>query len=287
MRNHDRLTSVEIQAVTVEDAIRLALDQLALSRDDVDIEILSDAGNEEDEEALVRVTAKGMASQPVSSGGRSSAPPRTGNRGDGPRADGNRNDDQRRSPGPRRVPGDRPSSRGVPPPRVERVIDPNRVDAEDEAQVKEVVKELLGRVGVQAEVLAIDNPSSLPSTAEDSPTIFIDITGSDLGQLIGRRGEHLSQFQYLVNLLCGKQLTEGKRIVIDIEGYRSRREESLIGLADRVARQVSRSRRAMMMEPMPANERRIIHLKLREHPDVFTESSGEGSGRRVEVLPRD
>ena len=67
----------------------------------------------------------------------------------------------------------------------------------------------------------------------------------------------------------------------------SGREESLIGLAERVARQVSRSGRAMLMEPMPANERRIIHLKLREHPGVFTESSGEGHNRRVEVLPRD
>ena len=124
-------------------------------------------------------------------------------------------------------------------------------------------------------------------TAEDAPTIFIDIVGNDLGMLIGRRGEHLSQFQYLVNLLCAKQVTDGRRVVIEVEGYRTRREESLIGLADRVARQVSRSRRSMMMEPMPANERRIIHLKLREHPDVYTESSGEGSQRRVEVRPRE
>ena len=276
MRSNDRLTSVEIQAVTVEDAIRLALEQLALGRDDVDIEILSDAGPGEDEEALVRVTAKGMASQPVSSsGGRSSAPRREGREG------------QRRAPGPRRVPGDRPSSRGAPPPRVERTIDPNRVDAEDEAQVKVIVKELLDLMGVQAEVMAIDNPSILPMTAEDSPTIFIDIVGPDLGMLIGRRGDHLAQFQYLVNLICSKQMTDGKRVVIDVEGYRTRREESLIGLAERVARQVSRSRRSMVMEPMPANERRIIHLKLREHPDVYTESSGEGSQRRVEVLPRD
>lgn len=277
MRSNDRLTSVEIQAVTVEDAIRLALEQLELGRDDVDIEILSDAGPNEDEEALVRVTAKGMASQPATSsaGSRSSSPRRDG------RADG-----QRRPPGPRRVPGDRPSSRGLPP-RVERTIDPNRVDAEDEAGVKLIVKELLDKMDVQAEVIAIDNPSVLPMTAEDAPTIFIDIMGQDLGMLIGRRGDHLAQFQYLVNLICSKGLTEGKRIVIDIEGYRTRREESLIGLAERVARQVSRSRRSMVMEPMPANERRIIHIKLREHPDVYTESSGEGPQRRVEVLPRD
>ena len=280
MRSGERLTSVEIQAVTVEDAIRLALDQLELTRDDVEIEILSDAGATEDEEALVRVTARGMASQPTSSS--------SGNRSSEPRRDGGRRDGgDRRPPRPRRVPGDRPSSRGEPPARVERVYDPNRVDAEDETAVKEVVKDLLSRMGVVAEVMAIDNPSSLPMTEEDSPTIFIDVVGSDLGNLIGRRGEHLSQFQYLVNLISGKQLTDGKRIVIDVEGYRTRREESLIGLAERVSRQVSRSRRAMLMEPMPANERRIIHLKLRDNPDVYTESTGEGSGRRVEVLPRD
>jgi spoIIIJ-associated protein len=278
MRNSDRLTSVEIQAVTVEDAIRLALDQLGLGREDVDIEILVDAGANEDEEALVRVTAKGMASQPVSSSsGRSGGRDRGGREGRG----------DRRAPGPRRVPGDRPSSRGVPPARVERTIDPNRVDAEDEAAVKEIIKELLAHMGVVAEVMAIDNPSVLPMTEEDAPTIFIDIIGNDLGMLIGRRGDHLAQFQYLVNLLASKTLTDARRVVIDVEGYRTRREESLIGLAERVARQVARSGRPMLMEPMPANERRIIHLKLREHPGVYTESSGEGHNRRVEVLPRD
>jgi spoIIIJ-associated protein len=281
MRSNERLTSVEIQAVTVEDAIRLALDQLQLGREDVDIEILSDAGTEEDEEALVRVTAKGMASQPVSasSGGRSATT--------GARPEYRDRGGQRRSPGPRRVPGDRPSSRGAPPARVEREIDPNRVDAEDETQVKEIVRELLGHMGVDADVMAIDNPSILPMTEEDAPTIFIDVVGTDLGMLIGRRGEHLAQFQYLVNLICSKQMKDARRVVIDVEGYRTRREESLIGLAERVARQVSRSHRPMLMEPMPANERRIIHLKLREHPEVYTESTGEGPQRRVEVRPRD
>lgn len=278
------MTSVEIQAVTAEDAIRLALDQLGLGRDDVDIEILVDAGATEDEEALVRVTAKGMASQPVSSsGGRPSGGGNRSQRDDR----GNRDRGDRRQPGPRRVPGDRPSSRGVPPARAERVIDPNRIDAEDEAQVKAIINELLGHMGVTAEVMAIDNPSVLPMTEEDAPTIFIDIVGNDLGMLIGRRGDHLAQFQYLVNLLCSKSMTDPRRVVIDVEGYRTRREESLIGLAERVARQVSRSGRPMLMEPMPANERRIIHLKLREHPGVYTESSGEGHHRRVEVLPRD
>ena len=71
-----------------------------------------------------------------------------------------------------------------------------------------------------------------------------------------------------------------------IEGYRSRREESLIGLAERVARQVARSRRPIVLEPMPPNERRIVHLTLQTHPEVTTQSSGEGNQRRITVQPR-
>jgi spoIIIJ-associated protein len=265
----NRMTSVEIQAYSVEEAIRLALEQLGLPLDAVDIEVLSDAGEEEDEEALVRVTAKGMASQPVPSA------PQAG--------------PARRPPGPRRVPGDRPSSRGAPPvaPRYQRAIDPNRVDAEDEQVAKAVVNELLGKMGISAEVIAVDNPSQMPLGPDDPPTIFIEILGDDLGMLIGRRGDNLSQLQYMINLLCNKQLGEWTRVVVDVEGYRTRREESLIGLAERVARQVARSNRPIVLEPMPANERRIVHLTLRSHPEVTTESNGEGIGRRITVMPRE
>src|SRR5262245_41573707 len=112
-----RMTSVEIQAYSVEEAVRLALEQLGLPESAVDIEVLSDAGPDEDAEALVRVTAKGMASQPT--------PSATGG--------------VRRAPGPRRVPGDRPSQRGTPPPPRpgeftggERVAMRDRIDADEE-----------------------------------------------------------------------------------------------------------------------------------------------------------
>ena len=290
--NQGRMTSVEIQAVSVEEAVRLALEQLGRTEDEVDIEILSDAGPDEGDEALVRVTAKGMASQPIPSGMRGGGPrpvpagPSAGGRG------------PRRAPGPRRVPGDRPSSRGAPPrrpegrpegprrSRPERERDPERVDEADERVAKEVVRELLTHMGVAADVMAVDNPSAVPLDPEDPPTIFIDVLGRDLGMLIGRRGEHLAQLQYLVNLLVNRRLDTWTRVVVDIEGYRSRREESLIGLAERVARQVARSRRPIVLEPMPPNERRIVHLALRENPEVTTESNGEGSLRRVTVQPR-
>lgn len=267
----NRMTSVEIQAVTVEDAVRLALEQLDLPIEQVDIEILAEATA--DDEALVRVTAKGMASQPVQRGGGFRPGGEGGGRPRGPR-----------TPGARRVPGDRPSSRGVPP-RTERPpMAPHEETDEDRVAI-EVVSDLLSRLGVAAEVVATGNPSVMPEDGDEPPTVFVDILGQDLGMLIGRRGEHLSHLQYLVNLLAGKRLEGYTRIVVDVEGYRTRREESLIGLAERVARQVARSGRSMQLEPMPPNERRIIHLSLRENPEVTTESSGEGNLRRVTILP--
>ena len=151
----NRMTSVEIQAFSVDEAIRLALEQLDLNEGDVDIEVLSDAGPDEDAEALVRVTAKGMASQPVPS----SKPSQGGG--------GNRAKTQRRAP------GDRPSQRGeghrrerqpAPPPRT---YDPNRADSEDELIAKEIVAELLAHMGIDAEVVATDNPSSMESTEDE------------------------------------------------------------------------------------------------------------------------
>jgi spoIIIJ-associated protein len=281
------MTSVEIQAYSVDEAVRLALEQLELGEADVDIEILSDAGPDEGDEALVRVTAKGMASQPIPRAARASQPkaPRAGNHVQAPVR-------ERRQPGTRRVPGDRPSTRGAPPrerPRpavAERVRDVDRVDEAEEKVAKEIVRELLTHMGIEADVVAVDNPSTMALDAEDPPTIFIDILGQDLGMLIGRRGDHLSQLQYLVNLIANRRLENWTRVVVDVEGYRTRREESLIGLAERIGRQVARSRRPIMLEPMPPNERRIVHLTLRGNPDVTTESSGEGNLRRVTVQPR-
>jgi spoIIIJ-associated protein len=286
-------TSVEIQAISVDEAVRLALEELQLGHDDVDIEVLSEEGPGEDAEALVRVTAKGQASQPIP---RVSQPPqpqgarsnRSRHRGRGGAGEDNgnshRNGGNKDWLGGRTSPGDRPSRRGTPPPAQDGIL-PDRVDAEQEQEAKAIVSGLLQHMGIEADVIAIDNPSSVPLSPEDPPTIFLDVLGRDLGMLIGRRGEHLSQLQYLINTLVNRKLGNWTRVIIDVEGYRSRREESLIGLAERVARQVARSGRSIVLEPMPPNERRIIHLTLRSHPDVSTHSSGEGAQRRITVEP--
>jgi spoIIIJ-associated protein len=225
---------VEIQARSVDEAVRLALEQLGLGLDQVQVEVLVDNvpyGGE----ALVRVTPiRGIQERPL--GGRRSE---------------------------------------------------QRVDPQTEAVAKQVVRELLREMGfANCEVVAVDNPSVIELGANDPPTVFIDVFGPQAGMLIGRRGEHLAQLQYLVNVLVNRRLPSWTRVILDVERYRSRREESLINLAQRVARQVARSRRPITLEPMPASERRIVHVVLRDHPDVTTQSSGEGDQRRVTVYPR-
>ena len=107
-----------------------------------------------------------------------------------------------------------------------------------------------------------------------------------LGALIGRKGERLSALQHLVNLLLSKRVGEWTRILVDVEDYRGRRERQLRDLANRAAERVVETGKMLQLEPMPALERRWIHLALRDHERVATQSIGEEPNRRVVVLPR-
>lgn len=116
---------------------------------------------------------------------------------------------------------------------------------------------------------------------------LIDITGEDAGLLIGRRGESLRALQFLVNLVMRQHLGEETvRVVLDIERYRERRHNSLRELAMRVADKVASTDRSVALEPMPAAERRIVHVALSEHPRVSTESSGMGEQRKITIAPK-
>lgn len=108
-----------------------------------------------------------------------------------------------------------------------------------------------------------------------------------LGALIGRKGERLSALQHLVNLMLSKRVGEWTRILVDVEDYRGRRERQLRDLANRAAERVVETGKMLQLEPMPALERRWIHLALRDHERVATQSIGEEPNRRVVVLPRD
>ena len=114
---------------------------------------------------------------------------------------------------------------------------------------------------------------------------IIDLSGEDSGLLIGRRGQTLQALQFLVNLIVRRQF-EGVRVVLDVENYRQRRENQLKDMATKVAERVAQTNRSITLEPMPPADRRIIHTSLTDHPGVSTESTGEGEGRKVTILPK-
>jgi spoIIIJ-associated protein len=115
----------------------------------------------------------------------------------------------------------------------------------------------------------------------------LNIEGEDLGILIGRRGETLAAIQYLLRLMVNHRMRRWVNLVVDVEGYKSRREEQLRSLALRMADRVAKSGRAVALEAMPPAERRIVHITLRDHPDVTTQSVGEGDHRKVTIIPKE
>lgn len=121
---------------------------------------------------------------------------------------------------------------------------------------------------------------------EDGEYLHADINGNEAGILIGHHGQTLDAMQYLLNLVAAKVEDEGPRVLLDVEGYRKRREETLVRLATRLAERVRRNGEPMVLEPMTAHERRVIHLALQEDPYVTTGSEGEDPFRRVVIQPK-
>jgi spoIIIJ-associated protein len=151
---------------------------------------------------------------------------------------------------------------------------------------QQVLLELLGAMGITARVNLRNVASRASQPLDGDNPIVLDITGDDLGILIGRRGETLSALQLVTNIIVGRRTREWARIVVDVEGYRLRREDALRSLATRMAERVRYSRTPFTMEAMPPNERRIIHMTLQDSPYVSTESHGEGEDRRITISPR-
>lgn len=158
---------------------------------------------------------------------------------------------------------------------------------EDEAQLGAMATEMLGEMirlmGFEADIIAEWRD---PDADNEHRYLLLDLQGSELGALIGRRGDTLNNLQYLIRLMVNQRVHQWKNIVVDVEGYRQRRIDHLSQLALRSAGQVAQSGRPLSLEPMPANERRIIHLTLRDNPDVYTESIGDGTKRKVQILPK-
>ena len=157
-------------------------------------------------------------------------------------------------------------------------------DDQDLNVARETVRELLEKMKIHARVTA--RFGELDEERGRVP-IFVDVRGDDLGILIGRRAEVLNALQYISSLIIGKELGRPTSLVVDVEGYRMRREGQLRQLARRMADQAVKTGRRQVLEPMSAAERRIIHMELRDHPSVKTESIGEEPRRKVTIIPEE
>jgi spoIIIJ-associated protein len=159
----------------------------------------------------------------------------------------------------------------------------DEAELDDDARVGlATLQELLAKMQITAQVTVY---RAQMNEGEQAPWV-LQIRGRDLGVLIGRRGETLTALQYITRLIASRELQRRINIVLDVEGYKSRREEMLRRLAKRMADQAVQTDRTVVLEPMPPYERRIVHLALRDHPEVTTESIGEGDHRKVTIIPR-
>lgn len=130
---------------------------------------------------------------------------------------------------------------------------------------------ILNNMGIEAQI----------SVNEDEENIVVDINGDDIGIIIGRRGETMDSLQYLTSLVVNKGYQDYKRVILNIENYRQKREETLVKLANRLAEKVVKYKKPVTLEPMNPYERRIIHSSLQGHKYVETYSTGEEPKRKV------
>ena len=165
-------------------------------------------------------------------------------------------------------------------PDIRPVLDQDELDLD---VAEDVVRELLSRMKITAQVEA---QYAEPDDAQSRVPLQVDIYGKDLSILIGPRSETLNALQYIAGLIIGKELGKSVPLVIDVEGYRARRSRQLRQLAKRMAEQAVKTGRRQALEPMPASERRLVHIELRNHPQVTTESVGEEPRRKVTIIPR-
>ncbi len=275
-------TTLEIIAPTVEEALAQGLAQLGLPADAVSVEVL-DSGSKGlfglgGRQVRVRLTVHAPGEEtsqpsksvekapaaPAPSRGRKENKPQRSRAANAPSAAA-------------AAPAPAPSTPAEAMPEIHHNLNDPVLD-----RAEAVISKLLYMMGLQAQVSA-----HYGEAREDRRPIMVDIRGSDLGILIGRRGETLDAFQYIASLMVGKEVGQFIHLVVDVEGHRDRRQRQLQQLARRMADQVTKTGRKLTLEPMTAAERRIIHMELRDHPAVTTQSSGEDPHRKVTILPKE
>lgn len=253
--------SLEVIAPTIEEAVSRGARELGVEADDLEVEILDEGSKGVlgvgSRQARVRLTIGGQVARSDAAHAEAEA---------GMRAD-----------------------EGVPPAAATADLEEEQelIEEDEDALTlrlaREAVEDLLKLMDVEARIEAHWGEPDSPGKM--SP-LFIDITGEDLSLLIGRRGDTLEDLQYIVRLIMGKELKKPVPVIIDVEGYRQRREQTLRRLARRMAEQAIERGRTLSLEPMPPNERRVIHVELRNDPQVKTKSVGEGDSRKVTIIPQ-
>ncbi len=159
------------------------------------------------------------------------------------------------------------------------------VAEKDEAEVaRGALLELLAFLGMDEAQVSVRRAE--PAAGEGEPPLVLDVRGPGTDVLVGYRGETLAALQRITRLIVGREMAGRVRLVVDVDGFKARREQSLRRLAQRMAEQAVRTGRTAVLEPMSPYERRIVHIALREHPQVTTQSVGEGDRRKVTIIPR-
>ncbi len=254
--------SIEIKASSVEEAIAKGLTQLGVSQDQVRIEVLDEGSRGVlgfgARDAAVRLTSlTPPPAEPEAIVVSHKEPP---------------------IPAELKEPTEPAEPKQVP------IVEPSQARPPAKVVAREVLSELLTLMGIQATV-RIRQDEDTP-TDEDAPPVVLDILGNDLGILIGRRGQTLHDLQYVTRLITSREVGEWVHLVVDVEKYKVRREKALKQLANRLAERVVLTQQPLALEPMPPHERRIIHITLRDHPIVTTESVGKGDRRKVTLIPK-
>ncbi len=270
----DMERTIEVTGPDVEEAISDGLARMGVGRDGVDVEILDDGSRGlfgiGAREARVRLTLR-------EDGGE----------------DGGEEGGEENEPEPTIKPPVESSPPPPPPPppaepaRVEPEVVPAPPQEDDEVEVeiaREVLIELLDLLGMEKAQVTVKRAKAAPG--EDEPPLLLDVQGSGVDVLVGRRGETLAALQRITRLIVGREMEGWVHLVIDVDGFKARREKTLRRLAHRMADQAVKSNRVVALEPMPPNERRIIHLALRDDANVRTESVGERDRRKVTIIPR-
>ncbi len=139
----------------------------------------------------------------------------------------------------------------------------------------EMVHEIVGRMGLKVDV----------AIREDADEVVIDIAGDDAGRVIGKKGQTLDALQFIINKIVNRFPESRRHIVLDSGDYRERRESGLASLARREAKRAIAQSRIITLEPMSPRDRRVVHLSLAKFPGVSTRSDGQGSDRRVRIIP--